>query len=134
MIYCPEVGYPKILLADSGSQIVKSVESMKLNIRDIQHKLHQDVRLEFELCPVGGLNVNGKVERKIREIKKSLEKSVSNERLSIIQWETIAAVANCINDLPIALGNKKSNFESMDLFFFLRPILPSVTCWLDVIS
>ena len=89
---------------------------MKLNIRDIQHKLHQDVRLEFELCPVGGHNVNGKVERKIREIKKSLEKSVSNERLSIIQWETIAAeVANCINDLPLALGNKKSNFESMDL-------------------
>ena len=82
-----EVGYPKILLADSGSQIVKSVE--------------------FDIW---------KVERKIREIKMSLEKSVSNEKLSVLQWETVVAdVANSINDLPLALGNTTSHFESMDL-------------------
>ena len=35
-----EVGYPKILLADSGSQIVKNVDTMRLNFKDIQHDLH----------------------------------------------------------------------------------------------
>ena len=39
-----------------------------------------------------------------------------NERLSFIQWETLVAqVANIINDLPLALGNIVSDFESMDL-------------------
>ncbi len=60
--------------------------------------------------------MNGKVERKIQEIKKSFEKDFHNRRLSTIQWETVAAqVANSINDMPLALGNKTSNFEMMDL-------------------
>ena len=34
----------------------------------------------------------------------------------MLQWETIAAeVANSKNDLPLALGNTTSHFESMDL-------------------
>ena len=111
-----EVGYPKLLLADGGSQIVKSFDTMKLTFTDIKNRLHRDVGVEFELCPVGGHNVNGKVERMIREIKKSLAKSVSNERLSVLQWETVAAeVSNSINDLPLALGNATSDFETMDL-------------------
>ena len=70
----------------------------------------------FEVCPVGGHNMHGKEERKIREINSSIEKTIFNERLSIIQWETIVAeIANSINDLPLALGNITSDFESMDL-------------------
>ena len=43
-------------------------------------------------------------------------KTMSNERLSILQWETLAAeVANSINYLPLALGSITSDFESMDL-------------------
>jgi len=60
--------------------------------------------------------MHGKVERKIKEIKKSIEKSYGNERLSHIQWETVVAeVANTINNLPLALGNTTSDFEIMDL-------------------
>ena len=45
-----------------------------------------------------------------------MEKNVQNERLSIIQWETVSAeIANAINDLPLALGNIVSNYENMDL-------------------
>ena len=72
--------------------------------------------VEFDTCPVGGHNINRKVERRIRHIKESLEKNVQNERLSIIQWETISAeVANAISDLPLALGNIVSDYENMDL-------------------
>ena len=72
--------------------------------------------VEFEVCPVGGHNMNGKVERRIKHIKESLEKSSHNERLSILQWETLAStVANSINDLPLALGNITSDYENMDL-------------------
>ena len=60
--------------------------------------------------------MNGRVERKIREIKCSITKSLENERISLLQWETLLSeIANTINDLPLALGNITSQFENMDL-------------------
>ena len=45
-----------------------------------------------------------------------MERSYDKQRLSIIQWETVASeIANTINDLPLALGNLVSDFEEMDL-------------------
>jgi len=46
---------------------------------------------------------------------KEIEKSIFNERLSLLQWESITAViANSIDNLPLALGSITS-FENMDL-------------------
>ena len=90
---------------------------IKLDFLDAKFKFHKDVGVEFQVCPVGGHNINGKVERKIRIIKESIEKNILNERLSIIQWETLSSkIANNINDLPLGLGNNVSDFESMDLY------------------
>ena len=109
-------GYPKILLTDEGSQIIKGCEGMILNFRDAQHKLLTGMQVELEVCPVGGHNMHGKVERKIKSIKESLSRTITNERLSILQWETIGAeIGNSINDLPLALGNKVADLENMDL-------------------
>ena len=111
-----EVGYPKKIIVDGGSQLVSTCEGVKLNFQDVQNQLFRDVKVESEVVPVGGHNMNGRVERKILEIRKSLEREVQNERLSLLQWETLCAeISNRINDLPIALGNIKSNYESMDL-------------------
>ena len=89
---------------------------MKLDIRDIKSRLSQNVKIDFETCPAGGHNMHWKVECKIQEVKKSIKKTMLNERLSVIQWETCAAeIANRINDLPLALGNIVSDFETMDL-------------------
>ena len=83
---------------------------MPLCFRDIKGKLDKDILVEFDICPIGGHNVNGKIEHKIRHIKESLEKSASNQRLSVSQWETVAAeFSNTINDLPLALGNLVSD-------------------------
>ena len=60
--------------------------------------------------------MHGKVERRIRHVRESIEKSASLERLGILQWETVSAsIANTINNLPLALGNKKGSFEVSDL-------------------
>ena len=108
-------GFPKKLYCDSGSQLVKGCDTMKLNFQDLQHQLSKRVSVEFQICPVGGHNMNGKVERKIREINLSIEKNTHNQRLSLMQWETLSAViANNINDLPIAVGSKV-DVENMDL-------------------
>jgi len=65
-----DVGYPKVLLPDEGSQLIKSCEDARLNFNDIKFKLHVDVGVEFETCPVGAHNFHGKVERKIQQIKR----------------------------------------------------------------
>ena len=111
-----DAGYPKVLLTDEGSQLVKGCENMRINFRDTQHKLCQNTQVEYHICPVGGHNMHGKVERKIRSIRESLEKSVANERLSILQWETVGSqIANSINDLPISLGSIVADLENLDL-------------------
>ena len=111
-----QVGYPKQLLTDEGGQLVKGAKDMIFDFRDLQYKLNKDTKVLLDVCPVGGHNFHGKVERKIRHVKESLEKSVHNERLGILQWETVVtAIANSINNLPLALGNVKGDFEVMDL-------------------
>ena len=108
-------GYPKKLYCDGGSQLIKGCNSMKLDFVDLQSKLHQNKGVEFSVCPVGGHNMNGKVERKIQEVNKSLQKFINNQRLSLMQWETLSAViANTINDLPICVGSK-TDVENLDL-------------------
>ena len=60
--------------------------------------------------------MNGRVERKIREIKGSITKRLENERISLLQWETLVSeIANTINDLQLATGNITSQFENMNL-------------------
>ena len=40
--------------------------------------------VEFDICPVAGLDFNRKLDHKFPQIKESLEKSVSNQILSIV--------------------------------------------------
>lgn len=111
-----DMGYPKRLLTDEGSQLIKGCNMLKLDFQDLKFRLHHDVKVDLDTCPVGGHNMHGKVERRIRHIKESLEKSISNERLGILQWETIAAItANCINNLPLANRGEKADLENLDL-------------------
>ena len=88
---------------------------MTLDFKEIQSKLHRSKDVDLSICPVGGHNMHGKVERKIQEVNKSIEKNVANNRLSLLQWEALSSViANTINDLPICIGNKV-DVETIDL-------------------
>ena len=109
-------GFPKLLLIDEGAQLIKGCESMELNYRDIRNKLFISSNCQFETCPVSGHFMHGRVERKIRQIKASLEKSLCNQRLSVMQWETmVTQIANSVNNLPIGLRNKVTDLECADL-------------------
>ena len=79
---------------------MKGCESMKLTYTDIKRKLHKDSIVEFDACLVGGHNYNGKVERRIRQIKESFDRNTQNEWLSVLHWEiTSPVIANTTNDL-----------------------------------
>ena len=111
-----EVGCPKFVLPDEGSQLVSGCEKIVLNMTDIKGMLNREFGVQFEPSPVGGHNFHGKVERKIRTVRESVEKSVHNARLSTVEWETLCAeIANSINNLPIAVGSEVDGLENLDL-------------------
>ena len=104
------------MVIDEGSHLIKGCDNMKISFTDIKGKLHQDMMVDFTTCPVGGHNYNGKAERRTKHAKESLEKTISNQRLSVLQWETISAeMLNAFNDLPLALRNIVSDFENINL-------------------
>jgi hypothetical protein len=117
-------GYPKQLLPDEGSQLVKGCKNMVISFSSVQNKLNVEYGVEFRTCPVGAHYMHGKVERKIQQIKKSMAKELDNRRLSIMQWESLGLqISNSINNLPIGLGNKTEQIENLDILTPNRLIL-----------
>ena len=117
-------GYPKYVLPDAGSQLLKSCEDMRYSFTDTKHRLSEEFGTDYSPCPVGAHYMHGKVERKIREVKRSVEINVQNERLSLIQWETLMhQISNSINNLPIGLKNLTQDLENLDLITPNRLIL-----------
>ena len=117
-------GYPKYVLPDPGSQLICGFNNMTYSFSDMKQRLSFEYGTEFFPCPVGAHYVHGKVERKIRDVKKSVKISVQNERLSVIQWETIMQkISNSINNLPIGLKNKCEDLENLDILTPNRLIL-----------
>ena len=122
-------GYPKKLLPDEGSQLVKGCKNMVISMSSLTQKLSVEYGVEFETSPVGAHNVHGKVERKIQQIRKSLSKHMDGKRLSVLQWETLGQqVSNSINNLPIGLGNKTDMLENLDILSPNRLILGRNNC------
>ena len=80
-----EVGYPRCIVIDEGSQLIKGCDNIRISFADIKGKFRQDVMLDFTTFPVGGHNYNGKVECRIKHVKESLEKTISNQQLSVLQ-------------------------------------------------
>ena len=65
-------GYPRWVLPDEGSQLIKGCKDMEYSFIDVQQNLSIEHGVDFKPCPVGAHNVHGKVERKIKQVKKSL--------------------------------------------------------------
>ncbi len=108
-------GYPKTLCIDEGSQLVKGCKDMKISFVDLSHRLSFEFGIQFQPCPAGAHYMNGKAERKIQEVQKSMV-AFDKERLSILQWESLlASVANSINNLPLCVGNKVDSLDNLDV-------------------
>ena len=83
---------------------------------DCKQRLSVEYGVQYLPCPVGAHYVHGKVERKIREVRKCVSVNVEGERLSTIQWETLMPqISNSINNLPIGLKNKTEDLENLDI-------------------
>ena len=116
--------YPKQLLPDEGSQLVKGCKDVGLNFSSLQRKSNVKYGHEFKTCPVSAHYMHGKVETKIQQIKKSMNKELNNHHLSVMQWETLGSqIHNSVNNLLIGLGNKCDQIENLDILTPNRLIL-----------
>lgn len=74
------------------------------------------MNVEYQPCPTAAHHMHGKIEQKIRQIKQSIEKTVINQQLSVLQWEILAAeTSNSVNDLPLVIGNSTVDLKNQDL-------------------
>ena len=109
-------GFPKMLLPDQGSQLLKACGDVTLSFQDIKGQLNKEYGVQFKPCPVGAHYMHGRVERKVRQVRESLSRSFEGQKLSTIGWETVCAeISNCINDLPIGLNNNTADLDNLDL-------------------
>ena len=124
--FASRYGIPGKLFIDGGSQLLKACNTAELSIGDITKKLNggHNIKIEFETCPVGGHNMHGAVERQIREIRRVLHAMCNGVKMDVLQWETaLAWASNELNSLPMALGNKYTNMDSLDLITPARLLL-----------
>ena len=108
-----EHGVPKYFLVDQESSIVKALNEMEVDMRDLQLKLHKESGIEFKVCPVGGHNFHGLVERKIRSVQDGLQACGFDKlRVHATGVQTLASlIANDINNIPLgyAYGRDENN-------------------------
>ena len=100
-------GMPSQIFVDSGSQLC-ALQSTKFSLRDANTFLYDSRGLVVTVGTPKHHANQGRVERRIKAIRDTLEKVGVNVHspLSVLQWETVfAKVANALDDLPIATGN-----------------------------
>ena len=62
-----------------------------------------DTSVTLEVCPVGDHHEQGRVERKIRQIKETIKRTVEGESLTALGCQTVFYyVSYSLNNLPIA--------------------------------
>ena len=67
-----EVGYPKYVSCDKEGSLLAMMREVKVDLRDLQHKLYSEHGVLLDQCPVGGHDQHGKVERTIRTVQDSM--------------------------------------------------------------
>ena len=111
-------GHPAKLFIDSGSQLVKTCNDIEYSWMSIVDHLsrHHGTGIQHEICPVGGHNFHGTVERSIKEVKKLFDLTFSGLKLDILSYETnFQWISNELNNLPICTSGRYKNLEKIQL-------------------
>ena len=98
-----EIGVPKFLMIDGDDTIKKALRELQVDLKDLEHKLHTEKGIIFDVCPVSGHNQHGQVERVIRSVQESLSDcGVDKLRLHATGLQTfLKLVENTYNNAPL---------------------------------
>ena len=102
-----EIGVPKYLMIDGDDTIKKALRELQVDIKDLEHQLHTEKGIVFDVCPVSGHNQHGQVERVIRSVQESLKDcGVDKLRLHATGLQTfLKLVENTYNNAPMGYSH-----------------------------
>ena len=114
-------GWPRYLLPDEGSQLLK-LKDLKFSLRDLQQRLWVQQQVILDPCSPKSHWEHGRVESRIAAVRESLM-SMINFKNSLIGWETImATIAAVLNSIPITRGNDDRGVSNHE-FDLITPYL-----------
>ena len=119
-----EYGYPKYICCDQESSLLPVMREVKVNLRDLSHRLYSEHGVVFETCAVGGHDTHGKVERTIKSVQEGLEGlGLYKMRLPVMGVQTLCKqVENAYNNLPLGYRYDRSQ----DNTEVLRMLVPNM--------
>ena len=124
--FATRFGHPGRIHIDEGSQLKKAFKEMSVSVADLANTLDgkYGVKVDLVFSPVGGHESSGMVERAIREIRRIFNKIFRGKRLDILGFQTaFSFIANELNSMPLCIGSKYENLDSLDLITPSRLIL-----------
>ena len=100
-----ECSVPKILLPDADGAMMEALRDGVIEISDLEGTLSVDYGITFETCLPQGHWEHGRVERRIRMLQESLDRSgMKGTRCHATGLQTIAkAIERQVNDVPLGL-------------------------------
>ena len=98
-----EVSVPKIVYSDKDGALIKALREGSVDILDMQNNLHREQGIYFETCLPQQHYKHGRIERRIRMIQESLNKSeIRGSRHTATDWQTIAKlIERQVNNIPL---------------------------------
>ena len=98
-----ECSVPKILYPDMDGALMKALTDGQIDIFDLQGTLMRERGLYFQTCLPQGHYSHGRIERRIRMIQETLERSkLRNSRNTATGWQTIAKlIEREVNNVPL---------------------------------
>ena len=98
-----ETSVPKICYPDQDGALMKALTEGEISLLDLQGNLHTERGIKFEVCLPQGHYAHGRIERRIKMIQDSLERSnMKNSRCTATGWQTIAkAIEREVNSIPL---------------------------------
>ena len=105
-----DYGFPKYLMIDKDSAVMKALREAEVCLRDLQHTLYIEKGIIFTTCSVGGHNEHGHVERSIKSIQELLaDAGIANKKLHATGLQTLLKlVENNYNSLPLGYSYDRS--------------------------
>ena len=118
-----ETCVPKICYPDQDGALMRALKHGEVCLVDLQGSLHRQRGIMFETCLPQGHFAHGRIERRIRMIQESLDRSdIKSTRCTATGWQTICkAIEREINGVPIGFLHHQGTVDPL-----LRILCPSL--------
>ena len=117
-----EVGWPKLFFCDADSVFMKIMAEIEVSLSDVQYNLYTEYGATFEVCPVGGHERQGLVERRIQTVQKSFnDLGLKTMRIHSMGLQSMCKIVeNTLNNLPYGYTQSRSD-SNQSLYKLISP-------------